>query len=140
MNNYKQLIDRFETFSNNHPMIETFTWGELSDVGRNQEKIKFPLLHVIPTPSTIEDNYTDFNFQILIMDMLDDTEDNQLDCLNRSHLILKDFCDELINDRRDNSFFLQTPVPFDPFLDRLPTRVAGVDATVSIRVEGSFCL
>jgi len=140
MNNYKQLIDRFELFSNDHPIIETFTWGELSDVGRNQEKIKFPLLHVIPTPSTIEDNYTDFNFQILIMDMLDDTEDNQLDCLNRCHLILKDFCDELINDRRDNSFFLQTPVNFDPFLDRLPTRVTGVDATVSIRVEGSFCL
>lgn len=140
MNTYKQLIEKFETFANNHPVIETFTWGQLSDVGRDKEKIKFPLMHIIPTPSSIEENYTDFNFQLLLMDMLDDTEDNQLDCLNKSHLILKDFCDEWINNLSDNMYFLQTPVNFDPFLDRLPTRVAGVDAAITIRVEGSFCL
>lgn len=140
MNTYKQLIERFENFANNHPIIETFTWGQLSDVGRDNEKIKFPLMHIIPTPSSIEENYTDFNFQLLLMDMLDDTEDNQLNCLNISHLILKDFCDELIYQKKDFSYFLQTPVNFDPFLDRLPTRVAGIDATITIRVEGSFCL
>lgn len=140
MNNYRTIIETFDTFAQQHPLLKTFTWGELSDVGRNKEKITFPLLHVIPTPSTIYPDYTDFNFQVLFMDMLDDTEDNQLDILKICHLILKDFSDYFINDLKDYSYALVTPIQFQPFLDRLPTRVAGVDASITLRVEGTFCL
>jgi hypothetical protein len=140
MNNYRTIIERFETFANQHPLIQSFTWGELSDVGRDKEKITYPLMHVIPTPSTIYPDYSDFNFQVLFMDMLDDTEDNQLDIIKECHLLLQDFSSDFINDKRDYSYALITPIQFQPFLDRLPTRVAGVDASITLRVEGSFCL
>ena len=140
MDNYRTIIERFETFAQNHPIIETFTWGQLSDVGRNNEKIKFPLMHAIPTPSNIENTYTDFNFQILFMDMLDDTEDNQLDILKMTHLILQDFLSDFQDATREYNYSIVTPVSFQPFLDRLPTRVCGVDATITFRVEASFCL
>lgn len=140
MNNYRTIIERFETFVENHPILETFTWGDLSDVGRNNEKIKYPLLHIIPTPSTINPDYTDFNFQLLIMDLLDDEELNQLDVLKECHLILQDFSNDFINDKQDYTYALLTPITFQPFIDRLPTRVCGVDAAITLRVEGSFCL
>lgn len=140
MNNYRTIIETFESFSDQHPLLETFTWGDLSDVGRNEEKIKYPLMHVIPTPSTINPDYTDFTFQVLFMDLLDDEELNQLDALKEAHLILQDFSDYFINDLRNTTYALITPITFQPFIDRLPTRVAGVDATITLRVEGSFCL
>lgn len=140
MNNYRTIIETFESFANQHPVLQTFTWGDLSDVGRNEEKIKYPLMHIIPTPSTINPTYTDFTFQVLFMDLLDDQELNQLDILKETHLILQDFSDYFINDLRDSSFALITPITFQPFIDRLPTRVCGVDATITLRVEGSFCL
>jgi len=140
MDNYRSIIEKFEDFASQHPLIETFTWGQLSDVGRDNEKIKFPLLHAIPTPSNIENTYTDFNFQMLFMDMLDDTEENQLDILKFQHLILQDFLSYFQDATREYNFSISTPVSFQPFLDRLPTRVCGVDATITFRVEASFCL
>lgn len=140
MNNYRTIIETFEAFSNQHPLLKTFTWGDLSDVGRNNEKIEYPLMHVIPTPSSVYEDYTDFTFQVLFMDLLDDEELNQLDVLKESHLILQDFSAYFINDLRNTTYALITPIQFQPFIDRLPTRVGGVDATITLRVEGSFCL
>jgi hypothetical protein len=140
MNNYRTIIERFETFVENHPIIKTFTWGDLSDVGRDNEKIEYPLMHIIPTPSSIYPDYTEFTFQLLLMGLLDDEELNQLDLLKQAHLLLQDFCNDFINDKKDYTYALITPVTFQPFIDRLPTRVCGVDATITLRVEGSFCL
>jgi len=140
MNNFKQIIDSFEAFVQQHPIIKTFTWGRLSDVGRNNEPLNFPILHVIPLPSTINDTYTDFQFNIIIADQLDDEEINQLSVLEESHLLLQDFIQYYINQLQDYSFFIQTPVQFTPFLDRFTKVMAGVEAQITFRVEGSYCL
>lgn len=140
MNNFKQIIDSFESFVAQHPIIKTFTWGRLSDVGRNNEPLNFPILHVVPLPSTINDTYTDFQFNIIIADQLDDEESNQLDVVEETHLLLQDFIQYYINQLQNYSFFIQTPVQFTPFLDRFTKVMAGVEAQITFRVEGSYCL
>jgi len=140
MNNFKQIIDSFDAFVQQHPIIQTFTWGRLSDVGRDNEPLNFPILHVIPLPSTINDTFTDFQFNIIIADQLDDEEINQLDVLEESHQLLQDFIEYYINQLQNYSFFIQTPVQFTPFLDRFTKVMAGVEAQITFRVEGSYCL
>ena len=140
MNNYRTIIESFESFANNHPVIQSFSWGDLSDAGREDDKILYPLLHIIPQPSTLEKDYTDFVFNLIIGDMVNDDETNQLDVLKTSHLILQDFADNYINQKSNFTFQLLTPLTFSPFLDRLDDVVAGVEATITLRVEGSFCL
>jgi hypothetical protein len=140
MNNFKQIIDSFDAFVQQHPIIQTFTWGRLSDVGRDNEPLNFPILHVIPLPSTINDTFTDFQFNIIIADQLDDEEINQLDVLEESHQLLQDFIQYYINQLQNYSFFIQTPVQFTPFLDRFTKVMAGVEAQITFRVEGSYCL
>ncbi len=88
MNNYRTIIESFEAFAENHPLIQTFSYGDLSDVGRDDNKIKYPILHIIPQPSTLEKDYTDFVFNIIIGDLVNEDESNQLDSLKISHLIL----------------------------------------------------
>lgn len=140
MNNYRTIIESFETFAENHPLVETFSYGDLSDAGRDENKIKYPLMHIIPQPSTLEVDYTDFVFNLIIGDMVNEDETNQLDVLKTSHLILQDFADNYINQTLNYSFQLLTPLTFSPFLDRLDDVLAGVEATITLRVEGSFCL
>lgn len=140
MNNYRTIIESFEGFVEQHPVLQTFTWGDLSDVGRENDKIKYPILHVIPQPSTLEKTYTDFVFNMIIGDMLNEDESNQLDVLKTSHLILQDFAAYYINQLTDNTFELLTPITFSPFLDRLDDVLCGVESTITIRVEASFCL
>lgn len=140
MNNLKSIIDSFNDFASQHPIIQTFTWGRLSDVGRDNEPLNFPLLHAIPLPSTVNDTYTDFLFNIIIADQLDDEEINQLDVIEMSYQILQDFIEYYINQKTENDFFVITPITFTPFLDRFTKVMAGVEAQITLRVEGSYCL
>jgi len=140
MNNFKSIIDSFEAFASQHPLIKTFTFGQMSDTGQNEELLDFPLMHVVPLPSTINDTYTDFNFNIIFASMLDDIQSNNIDIVETCHLILQDFIEYYINQLKDYSFFLVTPVNFSPFLDRFSIYVAGVEAQITLRVEGTYCL
>ena len=140
MNNIKSIINSFDQFVQQHPILQTFTWGRLSDVGRNNEPLNFPLLHVIPLPSTVNDTYTDFVFNVIIADQLDDEDINQLDVVEMSYEILQDFIAYYINKKTENEYFVEPPITFTPFLDRFTKVMAGVEAQITFRVEGSYCL
>ena len=140
MNNFKSIIDSFEQFALQHPILKTFTFGELSDTGQNVEPLLYPLMHVIPLTSTMDLQKTQFNFSIIFADMLDDVKSNQIDIVEECHLILQDFMNYYINDLKSEVFYVTTPVTFTPFLDRLSVYIAGVEFQISFTVEGVFCL
>ena len=140
MNNFKSIIDSFEQFANQHPVIKTFTFGTLSDTGQDKEPLEYPLFHIIPVPSTINDQFTDFSFQIIIGDMLDDVKTNQVDIVEECYMILQDFVEYYINQLTSENHHIVTPISFVPFLDKLSVYIAGVEATVTFRAEGTYCL
>jgi hypothetical protein len=140
MNNFKSIIDSFEGFASQHPVIATFTFGELSDTGQDKEPLDFPLFHVIPLPSQMNLEYTDFNFNIIFGSMLDDVKSNQIDIVETCHLLLQDFMEYYTNNKKSFDFYVTTPVTFTPFLDKLSVYICGVEAQITFRVEGTFCL
>ena len=140
MNNFKSIIDSFEAFASQHPVIKTFTFGELSDTGQDVEPLKYPLFHVIPLPSSMNLEYTDFNFNIIFGDMLDETKSNQIDIVEECHLILQDFMEYYTNNKKSFDFYVVSPITFTPFLDKLSVFIAGTEAQITFRVEGTFCL
>jgi hypothetical protein len=140
MNNFKSIIDSFEDFSNQHPVIETFTFGNLSDTGQDEEPLKYPLMHVIPVTSTLTDQYADFNFQIIFGEMLDDVKTNQVNCVEECYMILQDFIEYYTNQLTTSTYHITTPISFTPFLDKLSVYIAGVEASVTFRAEGTYCL
>jgi len=140
MNNFKSIIDSFEAFASQHPVIKTFTFGNLSDTGQDVEPLQYPLFHVIPLPSQVTDQYTDFSFNIIFGDMLDDVKTNQVDIVEECYMILQDFLDYYTNQLTTFDFHVITPVTFTPFLDKLSVYIAGVEAQIVFRAEGTFCL
>lgn len=140
MNNFKSIIDSFESFSSQHPVLRTFTFGNLSDTGQDEEPLQYPLMHVIPTTSTTSDQYTDFNFQIIFGDMLDDVKTNQVDIVEECYMILQDFLEYYTNQLTTSTYHIITPITFTPFLDKLSVYIAGVEASITFRAEGTFCL
>jgi|31_taG_2_1085359.scaffolds.fasta_scaffold04023_4 hypothetical protein len=140
MNNFKSIIDSFSGFSEQHPIIKTFTFGQMSDTGQDEELLDFPLMHVVPLPSTIHDTYTDFNFNIIFASMLDDIQSNNIEIVELCHYLLRDFIEYYINQLQSFNFYMVTPVNFTPFLDRFSIYVAGVEAQITLRVEGTYCL
>ena len=47
---FKDVIDSFESFSNSHPQINSFLWGNLSDI--NPSDTIMPLVFLNPIIST----------------------------------------------------------------------------------------
>lgn len=142
---YKDLIKIFYVFAAQHPMIKNWSWGNLSDYQREDYIQKYPALHIVPTPSLIDNTYTNFNFTILFFDLLNEyvgqeTNSNQLDSLSLCHEILNDFYAYFINQLTGYGFFLQNPVNFTPFVDRFIESVVGVEATITIVSEQTACL
>lgn len=142
---YKDLIKLFYVFAAQHPILKNWSWGNLSDYQREDYKQKYPALHIVPQPSTLDNTYTNFNFTILIFDLLnewvgDDTKSNQLDSLSLTHEILNDFYAYFINQLTGYGFYLQNPVQFTPFTDRFKESVCGIEAQIVIVSEQTACL
>lgn len=142
---YTDLIKIFYVFSEQHPILKQFSWGNLSDYQREDYIQKYPALHIVPQPSTLDNTYTNFNFTILIFDLLneyvgDPFKSNQLDSLSLCHEILNDFYAFFINQLTGFGFYLQNPIQFTPFNDRFKESVVGVEAQITIVSEQSACL
>jgi hypothetical protein len=142
---YKELLKIFYVFAAQHPLINQWSWGNLSDYQRDNYIQKYVAIHFVPQLSQVNNTYTDFNWTILIFDKLnewvgDETKSNQIDCLSICQQILVDFYAFFTNQLTKYGYFLQDGVQFTPFIDRLKEDVAGVEATISIRVEGTTCI
>jgi hypothetical protein len=142
---YKDLIKIFYVFAAQHPILQTYSWGNLSDYSREDYITKYPAIHFIPQPSVINNTSTDFNFTILIYNLLnefvgDDNNSNQLDSISLCHEILNDFYSYFINQLTGFDFYLNDGVSFSPFIDRFPQSVAGVEATITITSLQTACI
>jgi hypothetical protein len=143
--NIKTLINYFEVFTNNHPILRTFSWGNLSDYSRDTFITEYPALHVVPLPGNVGTTSTDMSFSILIYDLLNEQvgnplESNQLDSMALTQEILNDFVNEFINQLTDFGYFLNTPVQYTPFVDRFAESVCGIEATITITAEQTACI
>ena len=144
--NIKTIINLFDYFTQQHPILQTFSWGNLADYSRDTYITKYPAFHAVPQPSLVERTYADFNFSILIYDLLNEYIDgdpinsNQLDSLSLCQEILNDFYAFFTNQLTQYGYFLTTSVNYTPFMDRFKEDVCGVEATITIRVEQTACL
>jgi len=143
--NIKTLIDYFEVFANNHPILRTFSWGNLSDYSRDTFITQYPAIHIVPLPGSIDKTFTDMSFSVLVYDLLNEDVDtplqsNQLDSMALTQEILNDFINEFINELTDFGFFLQMPVQYTPFVDRFAESVCGIEANITITAEQTSCI
>jgi len=143
--NIKTLIDYFRNFTEQHPILRTFSWGNLSDYSREDYITQYPALHIVPLPATLGNTSTDMTFSVLIYDLLneyvgDPINSNQLDSMALCQDILNDFVNEFINQLTDYGYYLQMPITFSPFVDRFAESVCGVEAQIVITMEQTSCI
>ena len=142
----KDVIQIFAVFTAQHPILRTFSWGNLADYSRDEYITKYPAFHAVPQPSLVEKNYATFNFNILIYDLLNEYVDgdpinsNQLDSLSLCQVILTDFYAFFTNQLTGYDFFLNTSVNYTPFMDRFKEDVVGVEAVITITAEQTACI
>ncbi len=144
---YKNILDLFVTFRNQHPILSgtTFSWGNLSDYSREDYVTKYPAIHFVPQPSVMDGTSNTFNWNVLIYDVLNEyvgveNKSNQIYAMSETHLILYDFFSYFSNNLTQFGFYITTPINYSPFVDRFAESVAGVEASFGILVEQTACV
>jgi hypothetical protein len=122
--NYKQVIEDLEDFSNNHEQINSFGYGDLTqltmDVITKQEPV-YTRLYVLPNDTFLNQNELAYNFQIIVTDQLNSDYSNQRDVMSDTLEIMKDIMAQFYLSEYEAVW----PATVQPFLENYETVLAG---------------
>jgi len=122
--NYKQVIEDLEDFANNHEQINSFGYGDLTqltmDVITKQEP-KYTRMYVIPGDTLLNQNELVYNFQIIVTDQLNSDYSNQRDVMSDTLEIMKDIMATFYLSEYESLW----PAGVEPFLENYETILTG---------------
>ena len=162
---YNNVVNTLLRLGEYHQQISTTSVGDIYDI--NLEKMqKFPLLHINPTSVSTGDATLTYNFQIFIMDMVDEKSDwtennadadfsklyktlsNEQDVFNETLQISTDFIGMLrhskqqslegTNDINAPIYFTDGQFTIEPFQERFDNLCCGFVFSIGVLVHNDF--
>ena len=154
--NFKTFHDDFRLLADHHKQLNSFGFGSLEDLSYwTESRLKennptfespfFPLLYVVPSDAqqTIDQNgssYTTYEFNCIVMDILDRDLTNQVDVLSDTNQIL----DDIISQFRlsvtqslgcfNAKYYLDEAVECIPFMEKYSDLCGGWNGVLKIMV------
>jgi hypothetical protein len=153
--NFKTFHDDFRLLADYHKQINSFGFGAIDDLSFDQELRNrqdntdyqspyFPLMYVVPQNSIQKFGYMTFQFDVIVMDIIERDLSNQVDVLSDTNQILDDIISQFrlsVTDSLGNfnsKYYLQNPVMCTPFLEKYTDLTGGWSATISIDIMDSL--
>lgn len=151
MTNVYDLVTDIKTFLRANPIVNTVTFGDISDVDLRKTTI-FPLTHFLIGNTTVTSNTLRITISLLFLDIVDYTKDfnnndfgdreddsNIVDVYNTQLQIANDLISHLKRGDlyRDKYQLIGDPV-CEPFRDRFENELAGWGVDLVIEVPNNF--
>lgn len=143
--NYKQIIQDLSGIAYYHPQINSFGYGDITQITMDIETNKEPVytkMYVVPGSTILNQNRLDYNFSIIILDRINDDYSNQKDVMSDTLEICKDvFTILYLSYTAEYGGFTNYYNPLwgptvSPFLERFETILGGW--TLNITIEQPF--
>ncbi len=154
--NFKTFHDDFRLLADHHKQLNSFGFGQYEDLSYwTESRLKqsnptfespfFPLLYVVPNNAIqmMEQNgssYTEYEFNCIVMDIIDRDLTNQVDVLSDTNQIL----DDIVSQFRlavtnslgcfNAKYYLDDEVVYYPFLEKYSDLCGGWNAVIKIKV------
>lgn len=149
--NHKTFHDDFRLLADHHKELNSFGYGALEDLSfwtESRDKQEnttfnppiFPLLYVVPGNVEQRLQYMNYEFNIIVMDIIERDLDNQIDVLSDTNQILDDIISQFrlsVEDSLGNfnkEYYLDQPVICMPFIEKYTDLCGGWSATLNIQV------
>ena len=150
-----QLIKIFSDFADSHFQINSFGFGQQEDLSfwtEMRDKVEnthfnspiFPLLYVIPNEVEQKFGFMQYNFTLIVMDIVERDLTNQIDVLSDTNQIMDDIISQFrlsVTNSLGNfnaKYTLQNPVVCIPFIEQYTDLTAGWSAQISVEVMNSL--
>lgn len=154
MTNIYDIIKQIKDFLLAHPLVNTVTFGDITDVDLNKTTI-FPLSHFLLGNVQITEHSMQITLSMLFMDIIDQTKDfnpndfgyrqddsDLVDIYNTQLQIANALIQDLRRGDlyRDKYQLVGEPI-CEPFKDRFENQLAGwsVDVTIEVASDYSVC-
>lgn len=129
--NYKQIVGDLRQIGESHKQIKSFGFGDVTQLTMDVETHQEPdyiKMYVIPGDTILSENQIIYNFQISVMDRVNNTNTNQRDVMNDTLEIMKDIF---------TLFYLsyyqsQWGATLTPFLEEYETILGGWTMNINI--------
>lgn len=148
MNTLYKLTDKLNTELKNNALINTVTYGDITEVDLDKQTI-FPLAHVNLTGASIESSTSTIGINVLLMDIVDVSKeinyddftgnDNEHDVLNSMLAAGTKTYQEFLRGLSYKDGFHSDGQPADVefFTDRFENKLAGVSISFSVTIKNS---
>ena len=145
MVNFKQIIQDLSGIAYHHLQINSFGFGDLSQLTMDNETIVSPVytkMYVVPGQVLLNQNVLQYNLSIIICDRIEDDLSNEADVISDCMEIAKDIFTILYQSytAQYGDFSIDYEPEFGPncipFLERFDTVLGGV--TLNLRISQPF--
>jgi len=137
----RMLYDVFTDAFNAQTQLASISFGDIFEVDLTQNG-KYPMMHVSTETAAYDTGNLVYNFQIIVMDLVDKDEANEDDVLSDTLEIIGDVISRIRHSALDadvddfrNTIRLQDSISCEPFTERFDNEVTGWTASISIEVE-----
>lgn len=135
---YRELVMTLKEICELHPAIETFRIGPISSVevpDNALPEVKYPYVHLIPQPATMEQSVTQFDFDFIIMDLVD-LANLELQVRQQSQMleIARDVIAKFVMTNYGSvRFKINFPITATPFVERFLNDVSGWTLQITVQ-------
>lgn len=84
MTNFYDILDTLRTYLQGNTSVNSVTFGDIFEVDLSKQTI-FPLSHIMVNSCTFQDHVVQFNIQVIAMDIVNETAENEKDLNNYFH-------------------------------------------------------
>ena len=150
--NFKTFHDDFRLLADHHKQINSFGFGALEDLSfwtESRDKQQnteynspiFPLMYVVPANVFQNLSHMVYEFNVIILDIIQRDLSNQVDVLSDTNQILDDVISQFrlsVTNALGNfnkEYYLQTPVECFPFMEKYTDLCGGWNGVLRIEVN-----
>ena len=137
----RMLYDVFTDAFNAQGQLASISFGDIFEVDLTQSG-KYPMMHVSTETADYDTGNLVYNFQIIVMDLVNKDESSEDDVLSDTLEMIGDVISRIRHSALDadvddfrNTIRLQDSISCEPFTERFDNEVTGWTASVSIEVE-----
>lgn len=84
MTNFYDILDTLRAYLQGNTSVNSVTFGDIFEVDLSKQTI-FPLSHIMVNSCTFQDHVVQFNIQVIAMDIVNETSENEKEQNNYFH-------------------------------------------------------
>lgn len=140
---YRDVVQQMRAICSNHPAIMTFRVGPASMIEIPTQdqptSAKYPYVMLIPQPASLDGRSTQFDFDLVVMDLAKDVLDLEETIHSSTMEILRDILSAYTMTKWATlDYNITLPVVATPFVEGYNNSVAGWTAQISIEAKSPF--